>query len=145
MVPGKGGNLEQRRKTGALVVYGPGGGSHIGLVESVSGSGINDYVSIEGNTSGATGGLAARKQYGNRRSDVYGFCYIDYPVTTISVGSGTAISGTTVNIPSSVPQTGITGNYTCYPQFTEDGMQERRKEEFPKYGDKKERREALKT
>lgn len=104
-------------KVGALVVYGPGGGSHIGLVESVSGSGINDYVSIEGNTSGATGGLAARKQYGNRRSDVYGFCYIDYPVTTISVGSGTAISGTTVNIPSSVPQTGITGNYTCYPQF----------------------------
>ena len=104
-------------KTGALVVYGPGGESHIGLVESVSGSGINDYVSIEGNTSGATGGLAARKQYGNRRSDVYGFCYIDYPVTTISVGSGTAISGTTVNIPSSVPQTGITGNYTCYPQF----------------------------
>lgn len=104
-------------KTGALVVYGPGGGSHIGLVESVSGSGINDYVSIEGNTSGATGGLAARKQYRNRRSDVYGFCYIDYPVTTISVGSGTAISGTTVNIPSSVPQTGITGNYTCYPQF----------------------------
>lgn len=104
-------------KAGALVVYGPGGGSHIGLVESVSGSGINDYVSIEGNTSGATGGLAARKQYGNRRSDVYGFCYIDYPVTTISVGSGTAISGTTVNIPSSVPQTGITGNYTCYPQF----------------------------
>ena len=104
-------------KVGALVVYGPGGGSHIGLVESVSGSGINDYVSIEGNTSGATGGLAARKQYGNRRSDVYGFCYIDYPVTTISVGSGTTISGTTVNIPSSVPQTGITGNYTCYPQF----------------------------
>lgn len=104
-------------KTGALVVYGPGGGSHIGLVESVSGSGINDYVSIEGNTSGATGGLAARKQYGNRRSDVYGFCYIDYPITTILVGSGTTISGTTVNIPSSVPQTGITGNYTCYPQF----------------------------
>ena len=57
-------------KVGALVVYGPGGGSHIGLVESVSGSGINDYVSIEGNTSGAAGGLAAKKQYGNRRSDV---------------------------------------------------------------------------
>lgn len=104
-------------KTGALVVYGPGGESHIGLVESVSGSGINDYVSIEGNTSGATGGLAARKQYGNRRSDVYGFCYIDYPAATATAGSGTAISGTTVNIPSSVPQTGITGNYTCYPQF----------------------------
>ena len=48
-------------KIGALVVYGPGGGSHIGLVESVSGSGINDYVSIEGNTSGAAGGLAAKK------------------------------------------------------------------------------------
>lgn len=86
--------MEQRQKLAALVVYGPGGGSHIGLVESVSGSGINDYVSIEGNTSGATGGLAARKQYGNRRSDVYGFCYIDYPVTTISVGSGATISGT---------------------------------------------------
>lgn len=111
------GKFGKTPKAGALVVYGPGGGSHIGLVESVSGSGINDYVSIEGNTSGATGGLAARKQYGNRRNDVYGFCYIDYPVTTISVGSGTAISGTTVNIPSSVPQTGITGNYTCYPQF----------------------------
>nr|DAE69906.1 MAG TPA: 43 kDa tail protein [Caudoviricetes sp.] len=111
------GKFGKTPKAGALVVYGPGGGSHIGLVESVSGSGINDYVSIEGNTSGATGGLVARKQYGNRRNDVYGFCYIDYPVTTISVGSGTAISGTTVNIPSSVPQTGITGNYTCYPQF----------------------------
>ena len=111
------GKFGKTPKAGALVVYGPGGGSHIGLVESVSGSGINDYVSIEGNTSGATGGLAARKQYGNRRNDVYGFCYIDYPVTTISVGSGTAISGTTINIPSSVPQTGITGNYTCYPQF----------------------------
>lgn len=111
------GKFGKTPKAGALVVYGPGGGSHIGLVESVSGSGINDYVSIEGNTSGATGGLAARKQYGKRRNDVYGFCYIDYPVTTISVGSGTAISGTTVNIPSSVPQTGITGNYTCYPQF----------------------------
>lgn len=111
------GKFGKTPKAGALVVYGPGGGSHIGLVESVSGSGINDYVSIEGNTSGATGGLAARKRYGNRRNDVYGFCYIDYPVTTISVGSGTAISGTTVNIPSSVPQTGITGNYTCYPQF----------------------------
>ena len=110
------GKFGKTPKAGALVVYGPGGGSHIGLVESVSGSGINDYVSIEGNTSGATGGLAARKRYGNRRNDVYGFCYIDYPVTTISVGSGTAISGTTVNIPSSVPQTGITGNYTCYPQ-----------------------------
>lgn len=104
-------------RVGALVVYGPGGESHIGLVESASGSGINDYVSIEGNTSGATGGLAARKQYGNRRSDVYGFCYIDYPAATATAGSGTAISGTTVNIPSSVPQTGITGNYTCYPQF----------------------------
>lgn len=104
-------------RVGALVVYGPGGESHIGLVESTSGSGINDYVSIEGNTSGATGGLAARKQYGNRRSDVYGFCYIDYPAATATAGSGTAISGTTVNIPSSVPQTGITGNYTCYPQF----------------------------
>ena len=111
------GKFGKTPKAGALVVYGPGGGSHIGLVESVSGSGINDYVSFEGNTSGATGGLAARKRYGNRRNDVYGFCYIDYPVTTISVGSGTAISGTTVNIPSSVPQTGITGNYTCYPQF----------------------------
>ena len=110
------GKFGKTPKAGALVVYGPGGGSHIGIVESVSGTGINDYVSIEGNTGGG-GGIAARKQYGNRRNDVYGFCYIDYPVTTISVGSGTAISGTTVNIPSSVPQTGITGNYTCYPQF----------------------------
>ena len=105
-------------KTGALVVYGPGGGSHIGLVESVSGSGINDYVSIEGNTSGATGGLAARKQYGNRRSDVYGFCYIDYPVTTISVGSGATISGTSKPVPTGLQQSGICPwDYTIYPYW----------------------------
>lgn len=106
-------------KTGALVVYGPGGGGHIGLVESVSGSGINDYVSIEGNTSGATGGLAARKQYGNRRSDVYGFCYIDYPVaTTTTAGSGMAISGTSKTIPAGLQQSGICPwDYTIYPYW----------------------------
>lgn len=117
-------------KTGALVVYGPGGGSHIGLVESVSGSGINDYVSIEGNTSGATGGLAARKQYGNRRSDVYGFCYIDYPVTTISVGSGATISGTSKPVPTGLQQSGICPwDYTIYPywysRWNGDSMQRR--------------------
>ena len=117
-------------KVGALVVYGPGGGSHIGLVESVSGSGINDYVSIEGNTSGATGGLAARKQYGNRRSDVYGFCYIDYPVTTISVGSGATISGTSKPVPAGLQQSGICPwDYTIYPywysRWNGDSMQRR--------------------
>lgn len=92
---------------GALVIY--GGSGHIGIVESVSG---NSWVSIEGNLSDTV-----KRSNGPSCSTVLGFCYIDYPVTTATAGSGTAISGTTVNIPSSVPQTGITGNYTCYPQF----------------------------
>ena len=117
-------------KVGALVVYGPGGGSHIGLVESVSGSGINDYVSIEGNTSGAVGGLAAKKQYGNRRSDVYGFCYIDYPATTISTGNDSVISGTSKPIPAGLQQSGICPwDYTIYPywysRWNGDSMQRR--------------------
>lgn len=82
-------------KVGALVVYGPGGKGHIGIVESVSGTGINDYVSIEGNTGGAAGGYCNRKQPGNRRTDVYGFCYVDYPVTTQSSGTET-LQGTKV-------------------------------------------------
>lgn len=82
-------------KVGALVVYGPGGKGHIGIVESVSGTGINDYVSIEGNTGGAAGGYCNRKQPGNRRADVYGFCYVDYPVTTQSSGTET-LQGTKV-------------------------------------------------
>lgn len=92
---------------GALVIY--GGSGHIGIVESVSG---NSWVSIEGNLSDTV-----KRSNGPSCSTVLGFCYIDYPVTTTTTGSGTAISGTTINIPSSVPQTGITGNYTCYPQF----------------------------
>lgn len=94
-------------KPGALVIY--GGSGHIGIVESVSG---NSWVSIEGNLSDTV-----KRSNGPSCSTVLGFCYIDYPATTTTAGSGTAISGTTVNIPSSVPQTGITGNYTCYPQF----------------------------
>lgn len=110
------GKFGKTPRLGALVMYGPSGDGHIGIVEQVTGTGINDYVSIEGNTGGGEG-IAARKQYGNRRSDVYGFCYIDYPVAQTASGSDTTISGTAINIPSSVPQTGITGNYTCYPQF----------------------------
>lgn len=110
------GKFGKTPKAGALVVYGPGGGSHIGIVESVSGTGINDYVSIEGNTGGG-GGIAARKQYGNRRSDVYGFCYIDYPTTTVSdAGSGITISGTSKSIPAGLQQSGICPwDYTIYP------------------------------
>lgn len=111
------GKFGKTPKVGALVVYGPGGGNHIGLVESVSGSGINDYVSIEGNTSGATGGMAARKQYGNRRADVYGFCYIDYPTTTVASADTPAVTGTSISIPSSVAQTGIIKDYTSYTYF----------------------------
>ena len=84
-------------------MYGPSGSGHIGIVESVSGTGINDYISIEGNTGGGSG-IAARKQYGNRRADVYGFCYVDYPVTTTSSGNGVTISGTSKPIPSGLQQ-----------------------------------------
>lgn len=94
-------------RDGALVIY--GGSGHIGIVESVSGS---NWVSIEGNLSDTV-----KRSNGPSCSTVLGFCYIDYPVTATSSGNGTTISGTTINIPSSVPQTGITGNYTCYPQF----------------------------
>ena len=111
------GKFGKTPKVGALVVYGPGGGSHIGIVESVSGSGINDYVSIEGNTSGAAGGLAARKQCGNRRADVYGFCYIDYPAVVTIAANTPIVTGTSVSIPDSVPQTGIIKDYTSYTYF----------------------------
>lgn len=111
------GKFGKTPKVGALVVYGPGGGSHIGIVESVSGSGINDYVSIEGNTSGANGGLAARKQCGDRRADVYGFCYIDYPATTTISANTPMVTGTSISVPDSVPQTGIIKDYTSYTYF----------------------------
>lgn len=94
-------------REGALVIY--GGSGHIGIIESVSG---NSWTSIEGNLSDTV-----KRSNGPSCSTVLGFCYIDYPVTQTASGSGTTISGTTINIPSSVPQTGITGNYTCYPQF----------------------------
>ena len=111
------GKFGKTPKVGALVVYGPDGGSHIGIVESVSGSGINDYVSIEGNTSGAAGGLAARKQCGNRRADVYGFCYIDYPAVVTTATNTPIVTGISVSIPDSVPQTGIIKDYTSYTYF----------------------------
>ena len=111
------GKFGKTPKVGALVVYGPDGGSHIGIVENVSGSGINDYVSIEGNTSGAAGGLAARKQCGNRRADVYGFCYIDYPAVVTTATNTPIVTGTSVSIPDSVPQTGIIKDYTSYTYF----------------------------
>ena len=102
------GKFGKTPKVGALVVYGPDGGSHIGIVESVSGSGINDYVSIEGNT---------RKQCGNRRADVYGFCYIDYPAVVTTATNTPIVTGTSVSIPDSVPQTGIIKDYTSYTYF----------------------------
>ena len=98
-------------------MYGPSGSGHIGIVESVSGTGINDYISIEGNTGGGSG-IAARKQYGNRRADVYGFCYVDYPVTTTSSGNGVTISGTSKPIPSGLQQSGVCPwDYTIYPYW----------------------------
>lgn len=95
-------------KKGALVIY--GGSGHIGIIESVSGS---SWVSIEGNLSDTV-----KRSNGPSCSVVLGYCYPDYPVNTTSSSSGGgAITGRSVSIPSSVPQTGITGNYTCYPQF----------------------------
>ena len=98
-------------RVGALIIY--GGEGHIGIVESVTGTGPRDFVSIEGNLSDTV-----KRSNGPSCSTVLGFCYVDYPsTTTVSLGNTSAISGTSVNIPSSVAQTGITGNYTCYPQF----------------------------
>lgn len=77
-------------KVGALVIF--GGTGHIGIVESVSASG---YVTIEGNTSGGSpGGSVQRKTF---HSNVLGFCYPDYPVTTTTTSSGTeTLQGTKV-------------------------------------------------
>ena len=94
-------------KKGALVIY--GGSGHIGIIESVSGS---SWVSIEGNLSNTV-----KRSNGPSCSVVLGYCYPDYPVNTTSSSSGGgAITGRSVSIPSSVPQTGITGNYTYYPR-----------------------------
>lgn len=94
-------------KKGALVIY--GGSGHIGIIESVSGS---SWVSIEGNLSDTV-----KRSNGPSCSTVLGFCYPDYPADTVQSSGSGAITGRAINIPSSVPQTGITGNYTCYPQF----------------------------
>lgn len=70
-------------KVGALVMYGPTGSGHIGFVEQVHGTGIRDFTSIEGNISNRCGRFR-----GGGRSDVYCFCYPDYPVTTTSSDVG---------------------------------------------------------
>lgn len=79
-------------KVGALVMYGPGGGGHIGIVESVSGTGKRDFTSIEGNISNRCGRFP-----GGGRSDVYCFCYPDWPVTQ----SGGEFGGTTYTLSES--------------------------------------------
>ena len=82
-------------RVGALIIY--GGEGHIGIVESVTGTGPRDFVSIEGNLSDTV-----KRSNGPSCSTVLGFCYVDYPSTTVSSGNTSAISGTSVNIPSSV-------------------------------------------
>ena len=101
------GKFSSTPKKGALVIY--GGSGHIGIIESVSGS---SWVSIEGNLSNTV-----KRSNGPSCSTVLGFCYPDYPADTVQSSGSGAITGRAINIPSSVPQTGITGNYTCYPQF----------------------------
>ena len=100
-------------RVGALVVYGPGGGSHIGIVEEVHGTGLHDFTSIEGNISNQCGRFK-----GGGRSDVYCFLYPDYPEEeTSNASSGTTITGKTVNVPESVQQTGIIAENTNYSHF----------------------------
>lgn len=102
-------------KVGALPVYGNNGGGHIGIVESVKGTGLHDFVSIEGNISNKCG-----RFNGGGRNDIYGFCYPDYPTDKVvsgSSGSTATVTGKAISIPSSIAQTGITGNCTYYPQF----------------------------
>lgn len=99
-------------KVGALAMYGPGGGSHIGLVEQTHGTGIHDYTSLEGNISNACGRFK-----GGGRSDVYCFCYPDYPTTSASSSNNATITGKVVNVPDSVEQTGIIKDFTNYSYF----------------------------
>lgn len=94
-------------KKGALIIY--GGSGHIGIVESVSGG---SFVSIEGNLSNMV-----KRSNGPSCSVVLGYCYPDYPADKATSSSSQAVTGKSISIPSSVPQTGITGNYTCYTQF----------------------------
>lgn len=98
-------------RVGALIIY--GGEGHIGIVESVTGTGPRDFVSIEGNLSDTV-----KRSNGPSCSTVLGFCYIDYPVATVSSGSGATISGTSKPIPSGLQQSGICPwDYTIYPYW----------------------------
>lgn len=99
-------------RVGALIIY--GGEGHIGIVESVTGTGPRDFVSIEGNLSDTV-----KRSNGPSCSTVLGFCYIDYPdVTTTTAGSGMAISGTSKTIPAGLQQSGICPwDYTIYPYW----------------------------
>lgn len=102
---GKWGNAP---KTGALVIFdGADGHGHIGIVESVSGG---NYTTIEGN---AGHGAVLRR---TSHVGVQGFCYVDYPINKPTQSSPQAVTGKIFNIPPSVKQTGITGNYTYYPR-----------------------------
>lgn len=92
-------------RLGALAIY--GGEGHIGIVESLGGG--DGYVTIEGNY----GNMVQRR---TSHSGVLGFCYIDYPANKPTQSSPQAVTGKTFSIPSSVKQTGITGNYTYYPR-----------------------------
>lgn len=101
------GKFGSTARVGALVIY--GGSGHIGIVESISG---NNWVSIEGNLSDTV-----KRSNGPSCSTVLGFCYIDYPTTTVTSADAPAVTGTAVSIPSSVPQTGIIKDYTSYTYF----------------------------
>lgn len=70
------GKTGDKPKVGALVMYGPSGGGHIGIVETVTGTGIHDYASLEGNISNRCG-----RFQGGGRQDVYCFCYPDWPTS----------------------------------------------------------------
>lgn len=104
-------------RVGALIIYGrDGNGGHIGIVETVNSNGT--YVTIEGNY----GDKVQRRNGPGQSQVVRGFCYVDYPAstsTTSSSGSGNSetVTGKTISIPSSVAQTGITGNCTYYTQW----------------------------
>ncbi|WP_424214772.1 LysM peptidoglycan-binding domain-containing protein [Streptomyces sp. BI20] len=105
------GQLYQTPKPGDLVMYGPGGGSHVELVVAVESSRIK---TVGGNTNndGSANGNGVYVKYVNRSSTrIYGYCrpkYKDGPAGAVSAaGAGAAGTASKYTVKSGQTLSGI--------------------------------------